>query len=173
MTAMSPRWPATGTGHLLVYPPYNSWRLSMADSTQQWVPQSRTVTVACGPYFHAVRVQADIAAPALRLLGSDCGPVLAHDTIRAWWFLLSPGPVEPSLWAPGIRLLRPGTRIAVPPRRTTAGRDVRWVVTPGNTFTPLGQLRAALAGTPRPHPADPVGLADRPRDRAVPRPQRA
>ncbi|MET9776284.1 hypothetical protein ABZ023_18820 [Streptomyces sp. NPDC006367] len=109
-------------------------------------------------------MRADIAAPALRLLGDSAGPVIAHDIVRAWWFLLPPGQVEPGRWAPGIRLLRPGTLIAVPPPHTTTGRDVRWVVTPERGFTRLEHLRAALAGRPPRHSA---GLTHRLPDRAA------
>jgi hypothetical protein len=108
-------------------------------------------------------VRADIAAPTLQLLGNNAGPVIAHDIVRAWWFLLPAGPVEPGRWAPGIRLLRPGTPIAVPPPHTTTGRDVRWVVTPERGLTRLEHLRAALAGRPPRHSAN---LAQRPPGRA-------
>ncbi|MER7223358.1 hypothetical protein [Streptomyces rubradiris] len=113
-------------------------------------------------------MRADIGAPALQLLGDNAGAVLAHDTIRAWWVLLPPGPAEPGLWAPGIRLLRPGTPIAVPPPHTTTRRDVRWVVPPERGFTSLEQLRAALDGKPSRHSA---GLPHRPPLKAA-RPQR-
>jgi hypothetical protein len=159
MPPVTPRRPVVGGGRFRQDPPSYTWPLPLPYSKAQWVPPSWTRTVACGDFFHAVRVRADIAAPALQLLGNNAGPVIAHDIIRAYWFLLPPGPVEPGRWAPGIRLLRPGTPIAVPPPHTTTGRDVRWVVTPEHDFTPLGQLRAALTGRPPGHSA---GLAHRP-----------
>ncbi|MFF7097779.1 hypothetical protein ACFY9A_36155 [Streptomyces rubradiris] len=158
MTPVTPRRPAVG-GRRLPDPPAYTWPVPLPYSTAQWVPPSWTRTVACGEHFHAVRVRADIAAPALQLLGHGAGPVLAYDTVRAWWFLVPPGPVEPGLWAPGIRLLRPGTPIAVPPPYTTTGRDVRWIVTPEHDFTPLEQLRAVLTARPSRRSA---GLAHRP-----------
>lgn len=161
MSPVTPRRPV-GAGRPLPNPPTYAWPLPFPYSTAQWVPPSWTRTVVCGEHFNAVRIGADIGAPALRLLGDSAGPVIAHDIVRAWWFLLPPGPVEPGRWAPGIRLLRPGTPIAVPPARTTTGRDVRWVVTPEHAFLPLEQLRAALTGSP---PRRPAGLAHRPPDR--------
>ncbi|MCZ0984452.1 LuxR C-terminal-related transcriptional regulator [Streptomyces diastatochromogenes] len=114
------------------------------DPEWSWLPHSRTVPVPCGTYFDAVRMPADIAAPVLRRLGSGTGPVLANDVTRVWWFLLPRGEAEPGLWAPGVRLLRRGTVIGVPPREVTGGKDVHWVVTPGTQTTSADRLRAAL-----------------------------
>ncbi|MGC4916341.1 helix-turn-helix transcriptional regulator [Streptomyces albogriseolus] len=100
---------------------------------------------------------ADIAAPVLRHLGRGTGPVLANDVTRVWWFLLPLGKAEPGLWAPGVRVLRRGTIIGIPPREVTGGKDVHWVVTPGTQTTSADRLRAALnaadAALPVLHPA--------------------
>ncbi|MFH8257660.1 helix-turn-helix transcriptional regulator [Streptomyces roseolus] len=87
---------------------------------------------------------ADIAAPVLRRLSNGTGPVLANDVTRVWWYLLPLGEAEPGLWAAGVRVLRRGTVIGIPPREVTGGKDVHWVVTPGIHTTSATRLREAL-----------------------------
>ncbi|MGZ2358478.1 LuxR C-terminal-related transcriptional regulator [Streptomyces sp. 372A] len=87
---------------------------------------------------------ADVAGPVLRRLGTGTGPALANDVTRVWWFLLPLGQAEPGLWAPGVRVLRRGTIIGIPPREVTRGKDVYWVVTPRTQTNSADRLRAAL-----------------------------
>ncbi|MET9778929.1 hypothetical protein ABZ023_32550 [Streptomyces sp. NPDC006367] len=125
-------------------PPAPGWPFPEPGSAQPWIPYDRTVAVECGRHFDAVRVRADIATPALQRLGSRTGPVLANDITRVWWFLLAPGNVQHGLWSPGVRVLRPGTRIGIPPLHITTGKDVRWVVAPGHGATSPDRLHEAL-----------------------------
>ncbi|MFE0774189.1 hypothetical protein [Streptomyces sp. NPDC058861] len=87
---------------------------------------------------------ADIATAVLQHLGTPTGPVLANDVTRTWWFLLPRGEAAPGQWMPGVRLLRRGTVIGIPPREVTTGKDVRWVTAPGMQITSADRLREAL-----------------------------
>ncbi|CAL9587821.1 hypothetical protein SUDANB106_05178 [Streptomyces sp. enrichment culture] len=152
-------------GLRLMDPPTRGWPFATRGSAQPWIPRDRTVAVACGRYFDAVRVRADIAAPALQRLGSRTGPILANDITHVWWFLLMPpDQIQHGPWSPGIRALRPGTRIGVPPLHITTGRDVHRVVAPGHGVTSPEQLREALTEGAAPSRAD-----DRPAIRQPPR----
>lgn len=118
-----------------------------------WVPVAQTVSVACGEYFDAVRVRADDGERALAVLGAaGTGPVLANFSTRTWYFLLDPGTATRETWTvPATRLLRPGTRISIPPAHITYDRDVRWASTPRGSTNP-GHLTLALTGQPIPAP---------------------
>ncbi|WP_369362147.1 hypothetical protein AB5L52_00125 [Streptomyces sp. CG4] len=116
-------------------------------SHPDWVPRYQTHRLSCGRYFDAVRAPSYIAEPALALLGSGIGPVLANNYAQAWHFLLRPGVAQLGRWdIRGVRLLRRGTAIAVPAYQVTAGDDVRWVVPPGAGVTKVLDLESALAG---------------------------
>lgn len=145
MTMASPTQSARGTGRVPADSADRVWTWAdEGDPEWSWLPRSRTVPVPCGRYFDAVRMPADIAAPVLRRLGSGSGPVLANDVTRVWWGLLPLGEAEPGRWAPGVRVLRRGTLIGIPPREVTGGKDVHWVVTPGAHTTSANRLREAL-----------------------------
>ncbi|MEE1930666.1 hypothetical protein V1J52_21150 [Streptomyces sp. TRM 70351] len=160
-----PRLPPTAA-HRLTGPPTHAWPFAAPGPAHPWIPHDRTVAIACGRYFDAVRVRADIAAPALRRLGSRTGPILANDITRIWWFLLTPGKIKHGLWSPGVRVLRPGTRIGIPPLHITTGKDVRWVIAPGHGDTTPDQLYESL-----PTAAVPSLSADRPGTRQPSRTQ--
>ncbi|MGW7304054.1 hypothetical protein ACWGI1_00570 [Streptomyces sp. NPDC054835] len=112
-----------------------------------WIPRSSaTLPRICGRDFDAVRVNADIARPALAALGPCTGPVLANNTTRTWHFLLEPGSVPPGRWGTGARVMPYGASIGIPPLTTTAGRDVHWAVLPGRGVTSADDLHRVLTG---------------------------
>lgn len=142
-------------------PPYaaETNRRPGADAPE-WVPCGRTVPVPCGRYFDAIRVPADIAEPALRILGPQAGPVLANTTTRAYHFLvLRPNRVSPGAWGRGIRVMPQHRLLGIPPAHTTGGRDVHWAFPPSTYTTPSLLLREVLEG--------PLPLATRPSPPAV------
>lgn len=132
------------------------WNFADEGDLPFWVPHVWTVRIPCGQRFDAIRVPAGEAARAHAILGPASGPVLASAYTQAWHFLLDLGAVAPGSWdAPGTRLLRPGTFLGVPPAHITYGRDVRWVVLPGQGETDPAALQEAVAGRALIPPAAP------------------
>ncbi|MFD5483933.1 helix-turn-helix transcriptional regulator [Streptomyces virginiae] len=105
-----------------------------------------TVRRVCGEDFDAVRVTADLAAPALAALGPCTGPVLANHTTRTWVFLVPPGSALPGRWTLGVRVMPRGTAIGIPPIGVTGGRDIHWAVPPGQGVTYADDLKRILTG---------------------------
>ncbi len=123
------------------------WNWADEGDLPLWVPRVWTVRIPCGRHFEAIRVPAGEAARAHAILGPASGPVLASAYAQSWHFLLDLGAVSPGSWdVPGTRLLRPGTILGVPPAHITFGRDVRWVVLPGQGETDPAALQDAVAG---------------------------
>ncbi|WP_329020626.1 helix-turn-helix transcriptional regulator [Streptomyces sp. NBC_01601] len=127
-----------------------------------WVPQVRTIRIPCGEHFEAIRVPAGEARRAHEALGPANGPVLACSYTQTWHFLLDPNTIVAAAWnVPGTRLLRQGTLLGIPPAFVTRGRDVRWIVLPGQGTTAPAALRHALAGRASPTPPSAIPLAER------------
>ncbi|MFD3945185.1 hypothetical protein [Streptomyces sp. NPDC058579] len=105
-----------------------------------------TVRRACGEDFDAVRVTADLAAPALAALGPRTGPVLANHTTRTWVFLVPPDSAPPGRWTLGVRVMPCGAAIGIPPIGATGGRDIHWAVPPGRGVTYADYLKRILTG---------------------------
>ncbi|WP_327268054.1 hypothetical protein OG233_06870 [Streptomyces sp. NBC_01218] len=115
--------------------------------TPHWMPTNgETVRRACGEDFDAVRVTADLAAPALAALGPRTGPVLANHTTRTWVFLVPPGSAPPGRWTLGVRVMPRGAVIGIPPIGATGGRDIHWAVPPGQGVTYADDLNRILTG---------------------------
>ncbi|MFD4337835.1 hypothetical protein ACFWPP_11675 [Streptomyces anulatus] len=134
--------------HRLLLPPLavETERWATSD-TPRWVPSGWTTSVACGDYFDAVRVPADVAVPALSVLGPRTGPVLANNTTRTWHFLiLRPHRAEPGNWGRGARVMPDGRSIGIPPTHRAGGRDVYWAVPPNGFVTSPLRLREVLEG---------------------------
>ncbi|MFE3073612.1 hypothetical protein [Streptomyces sp. NPDC059247] len=129
-----------------------------------WVPRSGFPRRAvCGHDFDAVRVVA-ARGPALAaavLNAGGRGPVLADPYSGSWHVFTAPGTMTlGDRWTTGsgFRLLRPGTRLRVPPANARAGPDLYWWVPPGAGSTSAAQLVTALMAatgvtspTPRAH----------------------
>ncbi|MBV9022296.1 MAG: hypothetical protein JO362_00475 [Streptomycetaceae bacterium] len=140
----------TRTRHPITYHPYPTADASLYGgyaAMPSWVPTDRVRGVACGEHFEAIRVGIDDGLRAHRLLGPRSGPVLASVYTQTVVFLLEPG-VLGSQALPGARTVRHGARVEIPPAAITGGRDVHWVVRPGEGTTDLAALRAALLGRP-------------------------
>ena len=115
--------------------------------TPHWMPTNgETVRRSCGADFDAIRVAADLAAPALAALGPYTGPVLANHTTRTWVFLVPPGSAPPGRWALGVRVMPRGAAIGIPPIGATGGRDIHWAVPPGQGTTYADDLKRILTG---------------------------
>ncbi|MFG3037243.1 hypothetical protein ACGFYZ_10100 [Streptomyces sp. NPDC048330] len=127
--------------------------------TPHWMPTNgETVRRACGEDFDAVRVTADLAAPALAALGPRTGPVLANHTTRTWVFLVPLGAAPPGRWTLGVRVMPRGAAIGIPPIGATGGRDIHWAVPPGQGVTHADDLKRILTGPlPPAAPARRVG----------------
>ncbi|MFJ3921650.1 hypothetical protein [Streptomyces sp. NPDC090022] len=137
-----------------------------------WMPTNgETVRRACGEDFDAVRVTADLAAPALAALGPGQGPVLANNTTKTWVFLVPPGSAPPGRWALGVRVMPRGAAIGIPPIGRTGGRDVHWAVPPGRGVTYVEDLKRILTGSLP--PAAPARRAGRKASATTPDPRRA
>ncbi len=113
------------------------------------VPQFATTAITCGRYFQTVRVPYREAEAAHTLLDPR-GPVLANLLAGACHFILDPGVAAADRWdVPGTRLLREGTRIDIPPPFAVSGRDMRWIVLPGNGRNNPRRLSRSLGATSR------------------------
>ncbi|MEU2870614.1 hypothetical protein ABZ769_15630 [Streptomyces olivoreticuli] len=109
-----------------------------------------TVFAADGSWFlhthlHGSNVLAVDGQRALDRLGQDIGPVLASTYTGTWTFFIERHAAQG--WdLHGVRVLCEGTIIALPLRDTQAdGRDIRWIVPPGE-FTDPALLYQALSG---------------------------
>ncbi|MFE1378161.1 hypothetical protein ACFW6S_04275 [Streptomyces sp. NPDC058740] len=112
-----------------------------------WMPHTgETIPHPCGEDFDAVRVTADLAAPALAALGARTGPVLANHTTQTWMFLVPPGSAPPGRWTLGVRVMPRGATIGIPPIGRTGGRDIHWAVPPGRGVTYADDLKRILTG---------------------------
>lgn len=124
----------------------------------RWLPASGLiVSRAAGVYWEAVRVSSSDAQQALQAARPPQnwnGPVIANDYTNAWTFLLARGPK--TRWdVPGSRILRHGTRVAIPPAAARRGPDAHWAIPPQGPHLPsLTELRRLLTSAsdhPRRH----------------------
>ncbi|MEW1700824.1 hypothetical protein [Streptomyces sp. NPDC091278] len=105
------------------------------------------MSMACGARFDAVRV---VAERGVRLAGAVLaaggrGPVLADPYSGSWHVFTDPGTMADGPWSgAGMRLLRAGTRLKVPPLDATRGGDLYWYVQHGIGITSARQLTVAL-----------------------------
>lgn len=112
-------------------------------------PDRRTVLLACGTLFDAVRTPVLLGMPVLERLLADptdadqLGPVLWDQRGGLLYWLVSPGATDD--YPDGARLLGAGAWISVPPPYGHASKDAAWLHLPEQRIvTGPAWLSAAL-----------------------------
>lgn len=103
-------------------------------------------TVPAGRWWNAVRVPVALGTPALKSLGDASGAVIKDGYGGIMYWLVPPGAATD--WRlTDVQVLGPGSHVAVPPLRRTAGPGLYWRVplSQDRYWTDPERLRAALA----------------------------
>ncbi|ATM24622.1 hypothetical protein SMD44_p10123 (plasmid) [Streptomyces alboflavus] len=124
---------------------------SPVDHAPRWIRSGTVSSVPNGEFFRAVRVP---HADALRALQADLGlwraRVICGNASSHMLFLFPPGTSRDGWDIPGIRFLRDGARVEVPPLGAIHGPDIHWLTPPHrHQDVDPARLRAAFTGTPR------------------------
>ncbi|GAA3786137.1 hypothetical protein GCM10023083_22690 [Streptomyces phyllanthi] len=99
-----------------------------------------------GTWWDAVRVPLALGVRALGMLGDGTGAVIRDGYGSILYWLVPPG--EADGWhVPEVQILGPGSHVAVPPPRRTAGPGLYWQVplSYDRECTSPARLHAALA----------------------------